>query len=187
MAVSMLGFQLVTVPLFIMFQDGVWLLGSHASRVVLWLNLFGSFYSKNFAMGTGVLVDLWNVLGMEGAPTLVIYINMTFLHTFKATIHQILVRQVSRSGGERQMGNLQEDLLIYSKLRILTSMYNNVFGQMYISPMTTALSITTVEAVIIAVRLTNGGENLFLVAFGGAVAIMHCCTNRIHSIHGNGQ
>lgn len=171
MAVNMLGFHLVLIPIYIMFQDGLFLLGSHAYRLILWINLFGPFYSKYIAMGTGVLVDLWNILGMQGAPTLVIYINMTFLHTFKATIRQILVREVKRFGGG-QMTKLHEDLLIYSKLRVLTTMYNNVFGQMYISPITTALSITIMQAVIIAVRLTNGGENLFLVAFGITVAVV---------------
>lgn len=175
---SILSFFIILIPLFLLFQNGTWQLGSYIYRLILWcIPPESVWYSEYVAMALGVQVDVWHCFTALSAATLNIYASLTFMHTFKITIQQILLRrqkrlpshQTGKEGGYLKL--LQEDILIYSKLRILTTMFNAVYGAFYISPITGALICIGVEGVFIAVRLSDGGHNLFMVLFGFACGL----------------
>lgn len=173
----MLGFFLLLIPLLLMFQNEIWQLGSHVYRLILWWSPFGSTYSLYLAIPLGLAVDMWQLFGIEATGALNLYANLTFMHTFKVTVQQMIFRKTRPVGHHQSdfifhLKLLQEDILIYSKLRIVTTLFNNVYGELYIAPITTALVIFVVEGAYMAVRFTNGEEtNLFLACFGSAVAL----------------
>lgn len=168
------------VPLFIIFREGMWLVGTYFYYLTL-----GIFPSRTvLAVTLGVMVDTWHLAGMQGSLALALYINMSFLFTFKTTVDHILSRKrkpvdkkkLVNKRRSRRLREFLEDLQIYSKLRILTTMYNKSFGTLYIPPVKTMLGMIIVQSVFITIRLTGKAKDmngtLILFGFGSTCVLI---------------
>lgn len=93
------------------------------------------------------------------------------MHTFKTAISKIMHSGTRRSFNFGSLKRLQEQFLIYSKLRLVSNAYNNVFGLLYVPSIKTVFGLMLVQAVFITIRLGKRGG--FLVAFfGGSCSIL---------------
>lgn len=154
----------ILTPILLMFQHQSWQLGSHFSRLVLWI---APDYNM-LAIIIGLAVDHWHLNVIQGPGVLLIQINMSFMHTFKTCIGKILNRQLKTPPANvaASLRCLQEDMRIYSKLRILSNLYNNIFGALYVFPFKVILTFFLVMMVTITVTVAGQGGDLFLLLFG---------------------
>lgn len=176
-AYSIYAHLLVLCPIYVIFMDkGVWQLGSQVYRILLSFNPTISI-PKSTIVVIGVIVDFWHIAGTSGPMLLNLLINLLFMHLFKSVMHQILTRQkVSRKDWRKrghELMELKEDLQIYARLRIITTLYNNVFGKGYVSPIKTVMVMCTVMGSVVAVSLHGDEENLlvFLLSLSSGI----CC------------
>lgn len=141
----------------------------------------------------GLVVDLWHILLMWGSYLINLHVNLAFMHTFKTTIEGMLSRSFRRSskrvnesnfsalGLYSKLDRLQDQMLIYSKLRILTAIYNNVYGALYVPSVKSCCAMIIVMSVFISIRLAPVSSPLvgifgalctFMCAFGMTIFIM---------------
>lgn len=73
--------------------------------------------------------------------------------------------EVIRLHRKKRLKLLEEQMSTYSKLRILVTVYNNVYGRSFVSVMKATCAIQTVQSVFVCVRLSAGG-GLLVLAFG---------------------
>lgn len=89
------------------------------------------------------------------------------------TVKTVMI-QVMKIGlrGRTLQRLLEEQLSIYSQLRILTNLYNNVFGRIFIPGLKLTLGVMLVQSVFITVRLApQGGFIVLAFGFLGGLAI----------------
>lgn len=154
----------VVTPILLMFQQGVWQLGSHVSRGILWIDPDNNM----LALIIGLAVDHWHITHMQSPGMLVVHFNMSFMHTFKTSIHKILERQLkpATTSVQRSLRYLQEDMRTYSKLRILTTLYNSIYGDLYVFPFKMLMATCLVLMATITVTSARQGGHSFLLLFG---------------------
>lgn len=154
----------ILIPISLMFQHEVWQLGSHFSRFILWI----APNQKLIAATVGVLVDQWHLTVIQGPNLLVVHISTSFMHTFKTSVEKILQRQLksTSTGVSKSLQCLQEDMQIYSKLRILTTLYNGIFGAIYVFPFKVMMAFFLVLIATITATVAGQGGHLFILFFG---------------------
>ncbi len=142
------------------FQKDFWQLGSFAYHSILYCG-----GNEILATIIGLVVDVWHLLLMWGSYLINFHVNMAFMHTFKTAIEVMLSSSFRKSskivvgnhlsalGLYSKSGRLQDQMLIYSKLRILTTMYNNVFGALYVPSVKSCCAMVIVMSVFISIRL----------------------------------
>lgn len=154
-----LAFESVTswaffVLIYYLFLKGNWQLGSLVYRLLL-LSGAGELLATMF----GLLLDLWHLFNIWGSYLISLHINLGFMHTFKTTVDLLLSSSGKLRGTHVQPGNfskmdhLRESMLVYAKLRILVTAYNNVYGALYVPMIKTCCSMIIVLCVFISVRL----------------------------------
>lgn len=79
------------------------------------------------------------------------------MHTFKSAIEQMLLSR--QRVWKTYFKNLEEEMLIYSKLRILTTSYNEVFHQLYVPQIKSIFGMLIVQSMLGFVRLSGRGES----------------------------
>lgn len=156
--------------IYYMFQKDFWQLGSYVYRIILRL-CPSSPITGVIASCLGMLTDILNQYLVYGSFLITLHMNMAFMDSFKTTVKLILQNLRRGSGTLRKIGRLEECLFIYSKFRILTTVYNNVFGLLYVPTVKSALSLMTVVSVFISVRLSKGSPPL-VGLFGITCAII---------------
>lgn len=76
-----------SVPISILFRDGAWMLGTHVYNLLL--NVYPEAPCI-LVMVISVVVDCWHLHGLTGSLSLGLHINLGFMHTFKASVDNIL-------------------------------------------------------------------------------------------------
>ncbi len=150
------------------FRREYWQAGSYLYHIVIWatentddMDLLASILSLSF--------DTLFILQAWGGYLFSLHLNLTFMHTFKTTISTILTTSFNRNVSKLKV--LQGHMFIYSKLRILTSIFNNVFGMRYIPSMKTFCGLMISGAVFISVRLAPK-SNFLVGIFGVTMAVL---------------
>lgn len=170
-----IGFCLI--PLLIMFQGEVWLLQTYVSEVVLILMPRWNIFSLIIGMGVDILV----MVVMCGTGYFSIHVNMLFMQTFKTGVECILrsrrvtkIRQkfldgqqsglrISKGKLDISTTALRRDLLNYSKLRLLTTLYNATYGRTYIPMLLTLLATMIIFGVFLTIRLSRGDPIILML------------------------
>lgn len=153
--------------IFYHFRQNYWQLGSHAYRMVL------QFYPQESGNDTlasviGVGVDMWEMFHAWGGFLFSFHLNLAFMHTFKSAIQLILDNRLQQKETSRS-SRLTEKVFIYRKLRILTTVFNNVFGMTYIPASKTMMGLMISGSVVVSVRLAPRSHmlvGLFGVSMG---------------------
>lgn len=151
------------IPVTILFMDNVWQLGSHFCRAILTIC---GYQFKHVALLLGVIIDLWQLGGCWAAGLMMFQLNLVFMHTFKTSVRLIMENKLKRRWsmistaevpGSKSilLSRLREDMLIYSKLRVLTTAYNDIWGMVYVGQFKSLLAACIVEFTFIAVRLPH--------------------------------
>lgn len=145
-------------------QQGYWQMGSFVYHAL-------SQTMPNIAVLLGMLFNEWHFSYICGTFYFSFYINLAFMHTFKAAIVKMM--EMENKVGQRSLKLLQEQLLIYSKLRIVTTLYNDVYGKLYVPSLKAILGIMLVQSVFISVRLSGlGGASGMLVTMFGIAGVV---------------
>lgn len=108
-----------------------------------------------------VLVDLWFVLYIAGGSFYFLHVNLEYMHIFKTAIDKLMISK----------DRLEAQLRIYTKLRVITTIFNSVFGKVYIPLMKTLLGTMIVQSAFITVRLADR-TGWFVTVFGVSVAFI---------------
>lgn len=156
--------------IFYFFRKEHWQLGSNIYRLVLWIQN-NPEDNDTLASVLALCVDMWTLAHAWGAYLLSFNLNLWFMHTFKTTIKLMMITE-SKFG--RNIGSekvFQEKLLIYSKLRILTTVFNDVYGMTFIPMTKTIMGILLAGSIFITVRLAPR-SGLLIGMFGGCCAVV---------------
>ncbi len=145
-------------PIYYYFRKNYWQLGSYFYRLTLMATSSGE-KDELLASILGVSLDVWTCHYIWGTYLLSLHINLGFMHTFKTTI-QLLMDNSFRP---------KEQIRIYSKLRILTTVFNNAYGMFYIPSLKNIFGVLVSAAVFILVRLAPKSD-VQVAIFGGLCA-----------------
>lgn len=186
------------LPMLIIFYGEKFQIDFYVSSAVLWV--FPTLAKTAFIIG--IIMDALYVFKVWGGSLFTIHINFLFMHTFKTAIQKIIsCRQVLRRRS-KQFGipsenmfylndntrSLRNDLFVYSKLRILATVYNSTFGRFYVPNMLNTFAFFFVQGIFIAVRLSKG--DIFILLFGmstciGCAGTMCLLTTFMAMVHNN--
>ncbi len=130
---------------------------------------FGSFFYKTtlyafsnnciFAIIVGFCFDNWFIFYIWGTMFIILHTNLAYMFTFKTAVLKIIENSRFRKPG------IQEKLLIYAKLRVLTNIYNNVFGVMLIPALKSTFSIMIILSAFIHKCQASGKRRTFSINF----------------------
>lgn len=143
---------------------------------------FGSFFFKvslfllpdRFIAATfvGLIFDLWFVFYIWGPMFLVLHINLGLMHTFKTAV--LLMMQAPSKNCKVTSSKLllEKHMLIYSMLRIITELYNNVFGPILVPGATSVMGAMIALSIFVCVRLAGkGGPLVALFGISGGFCV----------------
>ncbi len=146
-------------------QKGYWQMGSFVYHAL-------STRMPKIAVFFGMLFNEWHFSYVCGTFYFSFHISLAFMHTFKTTM--VKTMEMDNKAGQRPLKLLQEQMLIYSKLRIVTTLYNDVYGKLYVPSLKAILGIMLVQSVFISVRLsgTGGTSGMLVTTFGIAGVVI---------------
>lgn len=166
------------LPMVIIFYGENFQLDFYVSKAVLWA--LPTFTRTAFIIG--ITVDMIHVSRVWGGSVFAIHINFLFMHTFKTAVQKIISRRKILKNKMNKCGvpgdkldlndntcRLRSDLFVYSKLRILTTVYNSTFGRVYVPNMLNIIACFFVLGIFVAVRLSKG--DAFILLFGVSVCV----------------
>lgn len=144
-AYSIISVSTIILPIFILFLEEQFKFG----HLPFFLLKATNFY---LAVIVSITVDIWYVFMIWGAYLLTFHINLAFMHTFKTTVQLILMTSNNRKSS---LAKLQETMLIYSKLRILTTTYNTLYGALYVTPIKSMFGSMIILSALLSIRLAT--------------------------------
>ncbi len=148
----------VLIAIHVFYLKEQWQFGSFVYHSILY------FYpdKKLISFVSGVCFDIWFILYITAAIFLMLQVNLSFMFTVKTTIVKIMALGLKKNTPQKR---LEEQFVIYSQLRILKNLYNNVFGKIFIPGLKLTLGIMVVQSVFVTVRLASK-EGLVVLALG---------------------
>lgn len=167
------------IPMVVIFYREKYQIDFYISSVVLWA--FPMWTGVAFILG--ITMDILYVLQMWGGLLFALHINFLFMHTFKTAVQKIISQRQVLKKKRKQFGistdnifylidntrRLRSDLLVYSKLRILATVYNSTFGRLYVPNILNSFAFFFIQGIFMAVRLSK--EDAFILLFGVSLSI----------------
>lgn len=157
------------VGIYYHFRQDYWQMGSYFYRIVLLLTHGSTKDTSNDLTASliALLVDMWVLFYAWGSWMISMHLNLCFMHTFKTTLAQMMRMTI-----QQNTGSLLEQMFIYSKLRILTTVFNQVYGKLYIPFIKSFMGMMISAGVLISVRLAPKSD--LLVGIFGFTIVTSC-------------
>lgn len=157
------------VGIYYHFRQDYWQMGSYFYRIVLLLTQGSIKDTSNDLIPSliALLVDMWVLFYAWGSWMISMHLNLCFMHTFKTTLAHMMRMTIQPS-----TGSLLEQMFIYSKLRILTTVFNQVYGKLYIPFIKSFMGMMISAGVLISVRLAPKSDPL--VGIFGFTIVTSC-------------
>lgn len=126
--------------------------------------------TKPFALVLGCLFESWFMSTQWAGLTLQIYVNMLYLQTMSSLMSG-LRSELRSSLSHRKDKLILRSLRGYSKLQLLSSMYNETMGRLFLSRFKSTTAVACVSSAFVLVKLF-GMKDPFIICFGfGAVLV----------------
>lgn len=157
----------VAIPIFILFLEEPFQLGYYFPFIMLKSsNVF-------LAVIVSTAVNIWWTILIWRSYLLTFHINLAFMHTFKTTIIYLISSNNLKNSNGNGLVKLQNTLFIYSKLRILTTIFNSVYGTLYVPPVKSLFGSTIILTTLLAIRLATKDDVAVRVC---GVSMFFCVT-----------
>lgn len=156
------------ISLLVIFQKEHWQLGSMAYRLLLYLSDPTSPQLEQVFSIACIILDVWYFFYVCGSNYIALHINLEYMHTFKTAVLLVMGGQMKVKCHNHISGRfnlLQSQLRIYTKLRLITTVYNGVYGKYFVPTTKTFCGLIVVQSVFISVRLA-GKSGLIVTLFG---------------------
>lgn len=154
--------MIAITPLMAYFLPKYWQMGSYVYHGIIYI-LPNTHYIILHIVG--LVVDIWDCYYTWGSYLLSLYISSAVQLTYKASIEKCIEKFHKGVTSRHPLRNLEENLLVIKKLKIIIAVYNNVYGILYVPSMSSLLCAMTVLNVFITIRLSSRGGPL-VTGFG---------------------
>ncbi|CAL8109049.1 unnamed protein product [Orchesella dallaii] len=153
------------IPLFIIFRKDVWHFGSIFYKIALYY-----FPSQEIpAIILGVIADSTHFIILWGPFLLQVYLNLLLNQSFSAVaegLRNYNHNLNSGCSGKTTVFSFKRIFQTYSKLRVLSTVYNNVYGRWYIPQLSSVFGACFVVGAFMAIRLYQISNHVAMLFCG---------------------